>query len=235
MRYLSPNSLHSIDIPVIVGSEYAVPTTDGKFTYRVGGVTSEIIVPKVDATEVSVEITTPPVASGELKIINSELTISTNIGMFRTRQMFGVVDLLDIPVQAEDVREILGVTAAELGDEEMSLEGVYLDLHKLLINNFHTLRQTDDYLNKKFGDFIAIVTALKAAPQLFIKLDKKRTTENGDFQRLADAKHFESYLSNLSGKLYAVKDELKDYLEPTSTVLISVLEIGIGTQWSVNK
>lgn len=234
MEYLNPNTTHTIDIPVIVGSEYAVPTSEGKFLYRINGVTQEKPIPVVDASEISVEIDTPPVGPGEFKLINSEISIPTNIGMFRTRKTFGVVDRLDIPTQADDVRDILGVTIDELSDIDLAIESVYLDTYKLLINDFHTLRQTDDYLNKKFGDFIAILCALKAAPQLIIKLDKKRSTENGEFQRLADAKYFEEYLANLNKKFYQLKADLAEYLPAPETINLTLLEFGVATQWSIN-
>lgn len=235
MEYLNPNTTHQIDFPVMVGSEYAVPVADGTFTYRVGGVTLQKVIPQVEASEISVELDTPSVAPGEFKLINTEVHIQTNIGTFRTRKSFGVVDLLDIPVQAADVREILGVTAEELPDTETNIESVYLDMYKVLINNFHTLRQTDDYLNKKFGELIAIIAALKAAPQLLIRLDKKRSTENGEVQRLVDARYFEDYLANLRQKYLDLQRTLEIYLEPTQTYTVTVLELGTGTQWSINR
>lgn len=236
MEYLTPGTLHQIDFPVMVGSEYAVPVAAGKFTYRIAGVTTSVPIFKVEASEVTVELNTPNVAPGEFINITTEIYIPTNIGICRARKNFGVVDSLDIPAQASDVREVLGLTYDELPDHETQIESTYLDVYKLLINNFHTLRQTDDYLNKKFGELITIVAALRIAPQLLIRLDKKRSTENGEVQRLMDPKYFENYLENLRAKYYElIQSDLVLYLEPALAYTVTTLEFGNATQWSINR
>ena len=233
MEYLNSNQKHTLNFPVIVGEEYAIPSSDGLFSYRVDGQTLTQTIAQVDATEVSVEITAPEVQAGALKLITAMMEIKTEIGMCRKKMTFGVVDLLDIPTQADQVREILGVTEEELSDSEIELESAYLSTYKLMINNFHGLRETDDYLNLKFGQFIAIIAALKSAPQLFIRLDKKRTTENGDFQRFGEAKYFEDYLANIQAKLSEIEDELEEYLEPDNIPSITFFVAAEGTQWSI--
>ena len=86
-KYLAPNDTHQITVPIIVGAEYAVPTGDGKLTVRTSGVDSDSIVPQQDATEVTIEVITPSVAAGQLKIVNYLLSIPTAIGRFQTLVM----------------------------------------------------------------------------------------------------------------------------------------------------
>lgn len=235
MKYLAPNEQHQITVPVIVGAEYAIPIGDAKLATRLDGVTTRTTLIVEDATDITFTLDTPDVASGDLKLISVELTAPTEIGSFRYREIYGVVDTLDIPIDCDSVRALLGVTPDELNDSDINLEGKYVEVYKWLINNFHTLRQSDAYLTKKFGDLVAIIAAISAAPTLIIRLDKSRKTENGQFQRLTEHKYFQEFLNTLDDTLAGLKDDLEDFLETPEVITVSRLNFVTATQWSINN
>ncbi len=235
MKYLAPNDQHQITVPVIVGAEYTIPIAEPKLAIRQGGITTRSLLPLLDATDLSFEVGTPNVIAGELQIINVEVIAQTQVGTFNYREIFGVVDTLDIPTSCDAVRALLGVTFDELTDQDINLEGQYIEVYKWLINNFHNLRQTDAYLTKKFGDLVALIAAIYAAPTLIIRLDKSRRTENGEFQRLVDAKHFQNFLDTLQGNLSKLKEDLADFLEIPEAIALSVFEFIEVKQWSINS
>lgn len=235
MRYLAPEDIHEISVPILIGAEYALPIAEGKLALKIDGTITRSTIPLVEATDVTFNITTPAVAAGQVKIVNVDLSISTNLGLFTHREVVGVVDTLDIPTDHNKVRELLGLTADELDNSEIDLEGSYLELYRKMINDFHTVRQTDAYLTKRFGDLIAIFAAIKSAPQLFIRLDKSRKTENGQFQRFADPKYFQNFLTDLDAKMSEVTNDLSDYMTKADKTLISVFNFVDATRWSVNQ
>lgn len=235
MKYLAPNDQHQITVPVIVGAEYALPIDEAKLAIRTGGVTTRSAIAVLDSTDITFDITTPDTQAGELKIITVDLTAPTNIGTFKYREVFGVVDTLDIPTDCEVVRSLLGVSIEELPDQDIDLEGKYVEVYKWMVNDFHTLRQNDAYLSKKFGELIALISAIYAAPTLLIRLDKSRKTENGQFQRVFDPKYFQNFLETLEDNLAQLKEDLADYLELPSSVGTSLFEFVSVKQWSINS
>lgn len=224
MKYLAPNSLEKIEIPVIVGAEYTFPIAEPLAVIRTDGVTTNKDLKRTESSTITLELQTPDVLSGGLKVINTMVTVQTPIGLFRFRENFGVIDLLDIPTTGDDVRLLFGLTSAELQDTEMDIEGKYLKLYPLLINNFHTLRATQPYLEKLFGDLIALVEALALLPSLVVRLDKKRATENGDVTRLGDAKDLITLSDALGSKYADLMEELKDYFAESTPDAISILQ-----------
>ena len=224
MQYLAPNDTHILNIPVIVGAEYTVPTADGKLMTRLGATTNTTVIPQVDSSTLDVPITTPNVLPGKLEILSVMLTMPTAIGVLKYRENFGVIDLMDIPATGDTVRNFLGVTHYEIEDKDMDLEGKYLALYNVLINDFHTVRQTNPYLTKLFGDLIAISEALALAPTLIIRIDKKRATENGDVTRFGEAKDLETLLNSLKGKRDDILGDLEDYIEQEILNSVAILQ-----------
>lgn len=224
MQYLAPNDIHILNIPVIVGAEYTVPTADGKLMTRLGVTSTTTVIPKVESSTLEVPIATPNVLPGKIEILSIMLTIPTAIGVLKYRENFGVIDLMDIPATGETVRNFLGVTHYEIEDNDMDLEGKYLALYSVFINDFHTVRQTNPYLTKLFGDLIAISEALALAPTLIIRLDKKRATENGEVTRFGEAKDLEALLNALKGKRDDILGELEDYIEPEILNSVAILQ-----------
>lgn len=224
MQYLAPNDTHILNIPVIVGAEYTVPTADGKLQTRLGATTTTTIIPQVESSTLDVPIDTPNVAPGKLEILSVMLTVPTAIGVLRYRENFGVIDLMDIPATGDTVRNFLGVTHYEIEDKDMDLEGKYLALYNVLVNDFHTVRQTNPYLTKLFGDLIAVTEALALAPTLIIRIDKKRATENGDVTRFGDAGDLETLLDALKGKRDDILGELEDYIEEETLNSVAILQ-----------
>ena len=104
MQYLAPNDVHILNVPVVVGAEYTVPTADGKLTTRIGLTTETTIIPKVESSTLDVPLNTPNVLPGQLQILSVMLTIPTAAGILRYRENFGVIDLMDIPATGETVR-----------------------------------------------------------------------------------------------------------------------------------
>lgn len=235
MKYLAPNDQHQITVPVIVGAEYAIPNDEAKLAIRIGGITNRSMISALNSTDISFQITTPDVLAGDLKIINVEISAPTDIGTFKYREVFGVVDTLDIPTDCEYVRSLLGVSFEDLSDSDIDLEGKYVEVYKWMLNNFHTLRQDDAYLTKKFGELIALVAAIYAAPTLLIRLDKSRKTENGQFQRVFDPKYFQNFLDTLDDNLAALKDDLSDYLDLSNITATALFEFVSVKQWSINS
>lgn len=223
MKYLSPNDSHIINIPVIVGGEYTIPTKSGSLAIRVDGNNSVESVEPVESSTLEVTLNTPDVASGKLKIMSVMLTMPTHLGQLKYRENFGVIDLLDIPATGDDVRNLFGLNSSELTDDEMDLEGKYLGLYPLLINDFHTNRQNDNYLNKLFGDLISVVEALSLAPSLIIRIDKQRSTENGDVKRFGDASNLADLIDYLTGKRIEILDDLADYFAVETTTQVNLL------------
>ena len=224
MRYLAPSDTHTINVPVIVGAEYTVPTADGKLITRIDSNTTTVVVPVVDSSTLDVSLQTPTVASGELKILSVMLTMPTQIGQLNYRENFGIIDLMDIPATGDSVRKLFGLNNYEIPDEEMDLEGKYLSLYKAFINDFHTKRQTDQYLTKLFGDLISIVEALSLAPSLIIRIDKKRSTENGEVTRFGDAGDLAEFIDDLNSKKATILDELDDFLEDEALTSVAYLQ-----------
>lgn len=212
-KYLAPNDTHKITIPLVVGAEYAVPAGDGKLTLRVSGVDTTTIVPATETSEVEVEIETPNVAAGQLRMINCLFTMPTNIGRLQWRENFGVVDLLDVPATSSDVRNLLGLTDDELEDENIDYVEHYLKYYSTLKPDFHLQRADNEYLTKRFGDLIAISTALDILPTLITRLDKKRATENGEITRLGTAQDLLDLKGSLEDQLAEILDDLVDYLD----------------------
>lgn len=234
MKFLAPNEQHPITVPVIVGAEYTLPTGDAKLSVRQSGVTVNSEVQISESTDITFDILTPNVAAGELHLIGVQLSAPTELGMFTYREMFGVVDSLDIPTDAEAVRTLLGVTPDELSDETINIESHYVEVYRWMINNFHTLRQNDPFLTKRFGDLIAIIAAISLGPSMLIRLDKSRKTENGQVQRLMDPKYFQNFLDNLQDTLARLKDDLADFLVIPDAVTVSIFEFVNVRQWSIN-
>ena len=234
MKYLAPNDEHQVTVPVIVGAEYAIPTGDAKLAVRLNGSTDRSTVQVQDSTDITFNLTTPDVPAGEVRYLNVEVSAPTNIGSFYQRMVFGVVDTLDIPTDGDAVRSLLGVTFEELPNENIDLEGRYVEVYKWLINDFHTLRQNDPYLTKKFGDLIALISAIYVAPTLIISLDKSRKTENGQVQRIIENKYFQDFLDKLDDNLASLKEDLADFLEVPEAVSVAVLEFAQARQWSIN-
>lgn len=224
MQYLAPNDTHILNIPVVVGAEYTVPTADGKLITRLGTLSTTSIVPKVESSTLDVPLTTPDVPPGKVEILSVMLTIPTAAGMLRYRENFGVIDLMDIPATGDTVRNFLGVTHYEIEDKDMDLEGKYLALYPVFINNFHTFRQTTPYLTKLFGDLIAVTEALALAPTLIIRIDKKRATENGDVTRFGEAKDLEKLMDALKGKRDDILSELEDFIEQEILNSVAILQ-----------
>ena len=77
MQYLAPNDVHILNVPVVVGAEYTVPTADGKLTTRIGLTTETTIIPKVESSTLDVPLNTPNVLPGQLQILSVMLTIPT--------------------------------------------------------------------------------------------------------------------------------------------------------------
>ena len=234
-KYLAPNDTHQITVPIIVGAEYAVPTGDGKLTVRTSGVDSNSIVPQQDATEVTIEVITPSVAAGQLKMVNYLLSIPTAIGRFQKRESLGVVDLLDIPATADDVRNELGLTAEELEDEHIDYIDYYLKYYSALKPEFHAARQSNEYLTKKFGDLIAISAAIELVPTLITRIDKKRATENGDVTRFGTASDLQKLLDSLNDKLAAILDDLEEFLDQEVVSLTPVFQLVGMYQHSIGQ
>ena len=224
MRYLASNDTHTLSIPVIVGAEYTLPTGQGKLTTKIGSDTVHSVIPLEETSTLEVPVTVPLVNAGELKIMGLMLVMPTAIGQFTYREFFGVLDLMDIPATGDSVRNLLGLTNYELADSDMDLEGKYLALYNLFINDFHNKRQVNQYLTKLFGDLISIFEAIALAPTLIIRIDKKRKTENGDFSRFGDAGDLGILLDDLNNKKGAILDELADFLEPQVSVNINHLQ-----------
>lgn len=212
-KYLAPNDTHKITIPLVVGAEYAVPAGDGKLTLRVSGVDTTSVVPSTDTSEVEVEIQTPNVPAGQVRIINCLFTMPTNIGRLQWRENFGVVDLLDVPATSSDVRNLLGLTEEELEDDSIDHIEHYLKYYSTLKPDFHTQRVSNEYLTKRFGDLIAISTSLDILPTLITRLDKKRVTENGEITRLGTAQDLLDLKESLEAQLAEILDDLADYLD----------------------
>lgn len=222
--YLAPNDTHQYTVPIVVGSEYAVPTEDAKIVVRVDGVDVKSTVPKDDSTELSFEVSTPAVAAGEIKLVSVMATVKTSNGLFRFRDTAGVVDLMDIPANADDVRKELGLTANDVSDEYIDYVQSYLKYYTALKPEFHVARQTNQYLTKRFGDLIAITAALDLAPSLIILIDKKRATENGDVTRFGDAKNLQDLIDSLRDKLAELLDELAEYIDQVQVALTPVFQ-----------
>lgn len=235
MRYLAPNDQHQITVPVIVGAEYTVLIDDAKLAVRLDGVTTRTTITPLESTDLTFELETPNVLAGGLKLINIDISAPTEIGTFKYREVIGVVDTLDIPTDCNMVRSLLGVSEEELSDIDINIEGNYVEIYKWMINNFHTLRQNDAYLTKKFGDLIALISAVYAAPTLFIRLDKSRKTENGQFQRVFDAKYFQDFLDTLDGNLAKLKEDLADFLVLPESVGTAIFQFIDVKQWSINS
>ena len=212
-KYLAPNDTHKITIPLVVGAEYAVPTGDGKLTTRISGVDTITIVPATETSEVEVDVITPGVAAGQVKMINCLFTMPTTIGRMQWRENFGVVDLLDVPTTPSDVRNLLGLTLDELEDESIDYIEHYLKYYSTLKPEFHLQRTNNEYLTKRFGDLIAINTALDLLPTLITRLDKKRATENGEITRLGTAQDLLDLKESLEDQLAEILDDLIDYLD----------------------
>lgn len=222
--YLAPNDVHQYTVPIVVGSEYAVPTADAKLVVRADGVDTASTIPKEDSTEISFDVNTPAVASGEIKLISVMLTVATSNGLFRFRDTAGVVDLLDVPCNANDVRAELGLTSNDVPDEGIDYVQSYLKYYKALKPEFHVARQADAYLSKRFGDLIAITAALDLAPSLIILIDKKRATENGEVTRFGDAGDLQDLIDSLRDKLAEILDELADYIDEVQAALTPVFQ-----------
>lgn len=235
MKYLAPNDEHQVTVPVIVGAEYAVPTGDAKLAVRQNGSTDRSTFSVQDSTDLTFTLTTPDVPAGEVQFLNVEVTAPTGIGTFYQRMIFGVVDTLDIPTDCDAVRKLLGVNIDELPNESIDLEGRYIEVYKWMINDFHTVRQNDSYLTKKFGDLIALIAAINVAPTLIISLDKSRKTENGQVQRIIENKYFKDFLDGLEDNLADLKNDLADFLEVPAAISVSVLEFAQARQWSTNS
>lgn len=233
-KYLAPNDTHKITIPLVVGAEYAVPTGEGKLTTRISGVDTIVIVPATETSEVEVDVITPGVAAGQVKMINCLFTMPTTIGRMQWRENFGVVDLLDVPATPSDVRNLLGLTLDELEDENIDYIEHYLKYYSTLKPEFHLQRIDNEYLTKRFGDLIAINTALDLLPTLITRLDKKRATENGEITRLGTAKDLLDLKNSLEDQLAEILDDLVDYLDQEALALtpafqfISLYQHSIG-------
>ncbi|URG13852.1 hypothetical protein [Acinetobacter phage vB_AbaS_TCUP2199] len=234
MKFLAPNDQHPITVPVIVGAEYTLPTGDAKLVVRQSGTTVTSTIEVAEATDITFDILTPNVAAGQLHLIGVMLSAPTALGMFVHREMFGVVDSLDIPTDAEAVRTLLGVTPDELSDETIGIESHYVEVYRWMINDFHAVRQNDPYLTKRFGDLIAIIAAISLGPSMLIRLDKSRKTENGQVQRLMDPKYFQDFLDNLQDTLAKLQDDLADFLVIPEAVSVSIFEFVNAKQWSIN-
>lgn len=211
--YLPPNEVIKITHPLVVGVEYAVPTEDGKVIIRNSGVDTTMVIAKEESSEVSFDLQTPSVPAGELKIINYLISIKTNAGLFTKRESVGVVDLLDVPTSVDDILSLLGLKFFELNESQLDIVGSYLKYFKLLKPNFHVARQTNDHLNKAFGDLIALSCSLEIVPTLAISLDKKRSTENGDVTRMATADDLLRLKEDLEDRLANLMADLSEYIE----------------------
>ncbi|QHJ78649.1 MAG: hypothetical protein [Caudoviricetes sp.] len=223
MKYLPPNGSYIINIPVIVGGEYTIPTGKGTLTTRTSDGNSTKEVALVESSTLEISLDTPDVAPGKLKVMSIMLVMPTPLGQLKYRENFGIIDLLDIPTTGDDVRNLFGLNASELIDEEMDIEGKYLNLYPLLINSFHASRQTNEYLNKLFGDLIAVVEAIALAPSLIIRIDKQRSTENGDVKRFGDASNLDGLIDYLTGKRAELLEALDDYIEDETLTQVSLL------------
>lgn len=212
-KYLAPNDTHKITIPLVVGAEYAVPTGEGKLTIRTSGVDTTVVVPATETSEVEVEIITPSVPFGQVKLINCLFTMPTTIGRLQWRENFGVVDLLDVPTTPADIRNLLGLTEDELEDESIDYIEHYLKYYSVLKPEFHLQRVDNEYLTKRFGDLIALNSALDILPTLITRLDKKRATENGEVTRLGSADDLLELKESLEDQLAKLLDDLVDYLD----------------------
>lgn len=224
MQYLAPSDTHIINVPVVVGAEYTVPTADGKLLTRLGAVTTTTIIPVVETSTLDLPIETPHVDPGKLEILSVMLTMPTAVGMLKYRENFGVIDLMDIPATADTVRNFLGVTAYEIQDKDMDLEGKYLALYNVFINDFHIARQANPYLTKLFGDLISVYEALALAPTLIIRIDKKRATENGDVTRFGEAKDLENLLESLRRKRDDLLGDLEEFVEVEVLNSVAILQ-----------
>ncbi len=223
-KYLAPNDSHKITIPLIVGAEYATPTADGKLIVRISGVDTTSVVPMSETTEMEITINTPPAVAGQLRLVNYMFTIPTTIGQFQVRETLGVVDLLDIPTTADEVRNFLGLNASDLEDENVDYIDYYLKYYGTLKPEFHVQRESNEYLSKRFGDLIALSAALDILPTLVTRLDKKRATENGEVTRLGDAKDLLNLKAALEDKLAGILDDLEEFLDQETVALTPIFQ-----------
>lgn len=233
--YLAPNDVHEYTVPLVVGGEYANAAEDGKLIVRADGIDTVSVVPMVDGSDISFEVPTPAVVSGEIKLISIMFTIKTNNGLFRFRDIAGVVDLMDIPSTADDVRVELGLTAADIDDEYIDYVQSYLKYYRVLKPEFHVQRQTNQYLTKRFGDLIAITAALDVAPTLITLIDKKRATENGDVSRFGDAGDLQALIDALQAKLAELLDELADFIDQEVIALTPIFQFVSIYQHSIGQ
>lgn len=232
-KYLAPNDTHMLTIPLVVGAEYATPTGDGKLTVRASGVDTTTNVPATETSEVEVEITTPSVTAGQLKMINCLFSMPTNIGRLHWRENLGVVDLLDIPATPSDVRSLLGLTEDELEDDNIDYVEHYLKYYSTLKPDFHLQRANNEYLTKRFGDLIAVSTALDVLPTLITRLDKKRATENGEITRLGTAQDLLDLKEALEDQATEILDDLVDYLDQEVLALTPAFQFVSTYQHSI--
>ena len=223
-KYLASNDTHQITIPLIVGAEYTVSTSNGRLTVRSNNIDTISEVTTDGGSEVTIELNTPVVPVGSFSLINYLIRVPTAVGVFQKRETLGVVDLLDIPATPDDVRNELGLDPEELSDEAIDYVEPYLKYYANLDPQFHTDRQTNEYLTKKFGDLIAVRAALDVAPTLINRLDKKRGTENGEVTRLGSAADLVKLIESLQDKLRDILEDLSEYVTVETETMVPVFQ-----------
>ena len=223
MDYLPAGLKNTFDFDCVVGTEYAIPSEDFQVLISVNGVLSSLTIQAEEATSFSCPLPVVTVGKGEVANLNILVKAKTNIGTFLTRKMFKVLDLMDIPSDAFQVKRKLGLTNNDLTDAEIPVETCYIQTYGLFTEAFHLSRLTDPIKTEIYSRFLTVFCALKVLPSLYIRLAKKDKTENAEFQRLADAKNLSDLQNHLIEEMNDIVAELGVDIVSTESLFPTIL------------
>lgn len=227
--YLPSGLQNSFDFDCLVGNEYAIPTEDFTVLVSINGVVSSFSLEASQSNSFTVDLPLVYVDKGEVSILKIFIKGKTSIGTFTLRRAFKVIDIMDVPTDAFQVKRVLGLTDSDLTDSEVPVEACYLETYKLLTEAFHSARETDFSLDELYARFLNLFCALKVIPSLYIRLAKKEKNENAEFTRLADAKSLQDLQEDLRVQMQEVLKELGAYIVEEQTALPTILAFALIT------
>lgn len=218
MKFLSSGMENQIAIDVKVKGEIVAPSSNLKGRLILDGVLLKTLdIPVDEATTYLIDLPEIDTNSGEVKTLRVQLSGLTPVGMFNFNSTYQLVDYLDIPIDYDTIRAKLGVLDSEVDDYELNLEITYIQSFSILSSEFFELRKTNSNLKFLFANYLTLVAALKTVPVLLVRLAKSDSTENGDFQRLANAANLQELSTALQNELDDILNDLTDYITDDTT------------------
>jgi hypothetical protein len=235
MLYVKKDTAHSFYFDFIVGDEFVVPETgtvsvtltkpDGSI---LAGYNNLAVTPDADTSNVVVPISAG--ANGktlEYELRHLEIKFDYDGNTFRHAISYNIVDRINIPVSAQQVRNLVGLSDDEWPDEQIDILKAYYDVKaEPALNgiNVETLMDSGDAEVRNLLEAVTIKSALNFLPALELIAVQSQQADNTMFRRFEKVD-----FATLSNKLNQTYSRALTAVAEANYTNLTYTTTGLGT------